>query len=304
MIRNNHCLIYLILVLMSISCQNSTGTDVDDKEEQEKTYTFNFKVRIFDQYKYSNPLSFVWGPNKNDDSNFLKFRAPFDDRIFKISDKILDENYVYGSESDIWIGESFESTGIRVEWPYNKDTLQVDLSVKETDQFNSVKISKTVYANEFGNNFGINATVDRNSIEKAAFILDLPDQCTGKDCFDSKILESIKSIEMFHPHDDWLTFKTNDTCLDNLKSSRGSVHGHFYGLLFAENLPIDATIKFRINNKNGLSYVFDRTIGIVPFTSNIGMDSSPCNDWETYVNDIVIRRDELTNDYVNSTQLP
>ncbi len=309
---NKYLLIFILIFFGVISCDKAVApkieNDPDDPIEMEEnevgTNTFNFKVRIYDRYTYNYPVNYLWG-SKDLDGNSLVFKANFDGRVFSINDGIRNEDFIYGGNSEVWESDSYETTGIRIEWTSENDNLSFDYSVHETDLFNGFKSSKTVTLGEFNNNFGINATVDRKSVGQAAFIVELGSHICSP-CFpiDSNILESIESIQMQNSNGDWMTFDSSDRCNEDLIETRGALNGTFNGVIMTEDFDFNEVINFRMNNSNGLSYYFQREIGVLPFANPIGLSSKPCRDWETYINHIYIHPDEILNDYLSATQLP
>lgn len=291
MCYNKHLIIFILFFFGILSCQKTVAPETENYE-----YTYNFKVRIYDSYTYNNPVNVLWG-SRALDGNTLKIKADFDERVFNINDYTRSENFVYGGDSEIWRGDSFESTGIRVEWPSNDDTLSFDFSVKETDDFRGYQSTKTIISGDYGNNFGVNATVDQKSVEKAAFIINYPDKFPGSQT--SEVLGKVDSIEIKHPNGNWLKFTDTESCFEELQSGRGE---EFHSFVMVENLPLDAILEIKLTNNNGLNHIIEREIGIVPFTSQFGLSSNTCKEWETYINEIYLTRTELVEDFVQATQ--
>ena len=259
--------------------QNEDSEDGEDGEDGNYKYTYNFKVRIYDSYQYTNPVS-TYG---NLDGQSYKVKASFDNREFTISDLSRSKTYLYSEGENVWFGESFNETGIRVEWGSNDDTLQIHLDVTGDELFSSGYFTREVTVGEFGTNYGLNATVVRNSVQEAIFKTEIPYDCLNLPCtnINRTILNSIQSIEIQHPDMEWHTFDFND-CSEELNSS-------CIATLTLEDLPLDASIQYRIKNHNGLTYESERNIGILP---------------SSLENKFSISTEEITNHYVNATQLP
>ncbi|MFV1883532.1 MAG: hypothetical protein ACMZ7B_03505 [Balneola sp.] len=269
------------------------GTEPEVKSEPEIQETFehayNLKVRIFEEYRYTNPTN----TNFSNNTTTFTIKSPFDGRIFDVHDTSKLESFLYGPPSVIWDGESFTEEGIRVEWFSDLDTLQINLIVKQTDRFPEVSTSKTISRSIYSNNFGINATVNPTRIDSAAFVIKIPEY------LDSRINESIDGFE-FLSNGIWKQMLDEGDCLNEIYSFSGVPYPAF---LMLKDIPLDTTLTFRIKNKNGLSYEFTRTMGIAPFNSQEVSRPETCLDWELLINVIQIQREEIENDYVNNTLL-
>tara|TARA_R110000868_G_scaffold1211_7_gene9432 strand:- start:94 stop:2160 length:2067 start_codon:yes stop_codon:yes gene_type:complete len=268
---------------------NSLEIDLDELSFA-PFYTYNFKVRIFDKYIYKNPVN----TNLRQISTPLLVKSSFDGRSFSISDSSRQQDFVYGPPSPIWEGDSFLEEGIRVEWPSNSEDFDITLKINKTENFEELIQKQNIKKGQFNNNVGIGATVEAKKIDLAAFVIRIPD------FLDSRITEGIDGFD-FYSNGVWKPMLNESDCLNEIYTSSGEPYPAF---IMLNDLPLDTTLTFRINNINGLSYEFTRKMGIAPFNSQEVSHPDRCFDWELFINVINIPREEIENDYVNNTLLP